>query len=387
MRSQVNGRAVFASTVPVTILKFHLNTIRMLRTRGYDDVRLVSSPGSAMDEAVRLTGTRGHALPMSRSMSPFADVLALARWITILVKLRPGLVIAGTPKCALLALVAARITRVPRRVYLCGGLRLEGELGWRRRLLASMERIAMASATEVVVNSCSLSEEVLAARLVQPSKLRQTHPGSSHGVDSDHFSPRAPDLTLMRSFGLDAELPVVGMVGRLTRDKGIDTLISAACALQARGDRVALLLVGPHNEPDSEKYLRRLRNSGLNVVLVGATADVRPYFAMMDIHILPSLREGFPNVVLEAAAMGIPTVTTTATGCRDSVLDGETGVLVPTGDGEALARAIARLLDDDEERTRFGLNARRWVVQAFQPEQIAAQIVDDHDISVLGVSP
>lgn len=376
MRPRLNGRAVFASTVPVTILKFHLNTVRVLGTRGYDDVRLVSSPGAELDKAVERTGARGHALPMSRSLSPLVDAVALARWTALLAVFRPGLVIAGTPKCALLALVAARLTRVPRRVYMCGGLRLEGESGWRRRLLASMERLAMATATEVVVNSRSLHDEVLAARLVDPAKLRQTLPGSSHGVDSLHFAPGEPSAELASGLGLDTGVPVLGFVGRLTRDKGVEALIDATTRLQQRGVEFRLLVVGPQDEPDSREWVHRLQTSGVPLVMAGPVADPVEHYRLMSLLVLPSRREGFPNVVLEAAAAGVPTVTTDATGCRDAVVDGVTGRIVPVDDGPALADAVEALLADPDGRAEMAVQARKTAVERFDPDAIAAQIVD-----------
>ncbi|KRF43247.1 hypothetical protein ASH01_15710 [Terrabacter sp. Soil811] len=375
MRPVLNGRAVFASTVPVTILKFHVNTVRMLRARGYE-VALVSSDGADLAEAAEQSGSAAHPIPMSRSISPVRDLAALIRWLGLLARIRPGVVIAGTPKCALLALTAARATRVPRRVYMCGGLRLEGEQGWRKKLLVGMERVAMGAATEVVVNSRSLYDEVLAAELVRPEVLRQTLPGSSHGVDSEHFAPRPPDRTLGLSLGLDPDVPVVGFVGRLTRDKGIDTLIEAALLLEGEGRAFQLLVVGPQNEPDSAAYVQRIRHTTLSATVVGDADDVRPYFALMQVHVLPSLREGFPNVVLEAAAMEIPTVTTTATGCRDSVLDGTTGLLFPAEDGRALALALRELLGNAEARQALGRAARVWVTSEFLPDRIAEQIVN-----------
>ena len=218
-------RAVLATTVPVTLRTFHTGTVRALQRDGYD-VTLVSSPGSDLDRAAAVTNSPAVALFMARGLTPASDVRALWSWVRMLRRIRPRLVVAGTPKCALLAMVAAALQRVERRIYICGGLRLEGEAGWRRTVLATMERIAMAAATEVVVNSRSLLDEV--GWLVDKSKVRQTLPGSSHGVDSEHFAPREPDRALLASLGLDPDLPVLGFVGRLTRDKGVDTLIEAA---------------------------------------------------------------------------------------------------------------------------------------------------------------
>lgn len=367
-------RAVFGTTVPITLWKFHTHTVGAMQNLGFV-VTLVSSPGTELDRVSRETCSSAVSIRMTRGITPLADAAAFGRWLRVLRKIRPNLVIAGTPKCALLGMTASAVLRIDRRIYMCGGLRLEGESGWRRVLLATMERVAMRSATEVVVNSRSLYDQVVAARLVSAHKLRQTTPGSSHGVNSQHFAPRPYDFALGDDLGLDPDIPIVGFVGRLTHDKGVDTLIGAMHLLHDAGINLQLLIVGPQDETDSAHYVRKLENSSIPVACVGGVSDVRPYFSLMSLHILPSLREGFPNVVLEAAAMGVPTITTTATGCRDAVVDGQTGRLFGTRDAKELASIIASLLGDADERARLGSNARLWVSHNFVPSQIAHQIL------------
>jgi glycosyltransferase involved in cell wall biosynthesis len=177
-------------------------------------------------------------------------------------------------------------------------------------------------------------------------------------------------------------VPVVGFVGRVTADKGVGALVAALRLLRADGRRIQLLVLGSQDERDSSGWVARLRVEA-DVVLAGHVADVRPYFALMDAHVLPSRREGFPNVVLEAGAMELPTVTTRATGAVDSVRDGRTGLLVDVDAPEQLAAAVARLLDDAGLRARLGAAARDWVVRDFQPQQVVASFVDH----ILGSEP
>lgn len=366
------GVALVATTIPMTLRHFYGEMIELLRGDGYE-VQIVSSSGPHLDAAQRETGATAFIIEMSRKVSPLQDLGAWLRWNFLIARRRPALVIAGTPKCALLAMTAGALWRVPRRVYLCGGLRLEGASGPLRWLLLWMERFAMGAATEVMVNSATLRTEVLAATLVHPAKLRQTVPGSTHGVNSQQFRPRTADVALRQSLSIEPGVPVLGFVGRLTHDKGIDTLLEAGRLLQQQGRLFHLLVVGPQNEPDSREYVSRLEACGFPVSLVGPQEDVRPYYALLSLHVLPSLREGFPNVVLEASAMGIPTVTTTATGCRDAVIDGTTGLQCFPNDSPALACAIAKLLDNEDLRDRMGRQAREWVVSEFDPKLIVSQ--------------
>jgi len=384
--------AVVTATIPVTVDGLDRELIRQLQSQGYD-VCVVSSPGPELDRVGAEMGVRVRSIPMTREISVMADVMALIAWLGVCLAERPRLMISATPKASLLSLLAGKATGVQRRLYCMVGLRLEGEHGRRRQLLAAMEKLTSWASTDVVANSPSLAARYAELRLAPQRKLRQTRPGSSHGVDSDHYSPRLPDLDLADALGINRSIPVVGLVGRLTHDKGVDTLIHAMDLLRSDGIICQLLVVGPQNEPDSAAYLDTLKSMGDHVVAVGAVDDVRPYFALMDVHVLPSLREGFPNVVLEASAMELPTVTTDATGAVDSVRDNETGLIVKTQDPRGLADAIKRLLCDPARASQYGVEARKWVISDFQPESVVRtllafdRVTDARDVLPLEQGP
>ena len=175
-----------------------------------------------------------------------------------------------------------------------------------------------------------------------------------------------------------ADVPVVVFIGRLTADKGPDTLIRALTSVAERDRPLQLLVLGAQDEPDSQVYLQRLEQLGdrVRVRVLDHIDDVRPYLALSDLLVLPTKREGLPNVVLEAAAMGKPAVTTTATGAIDSVIDGETGLLVGPDDGDGMGRAIESLAGDAALRERLGQASRDRVVRDFQPVDVARAIVD-----------
>jgi glycosyltransferase involved in cell wall biosynthesis len=365
---------VVTATVPITIYGFQQEIIRQIQAQGYD-VCVVSSPDPELEMVRDEMGVRIRAVRMTREISPLADLIALVSWLWVCLAERPSLMVSATPKASLLSLLAARTTRVERRLYCLVGLRLEGERGRRRRLLTFMEKVTSWASTEVVANSPSLAARCAELQLASKRKLRQTRPGSDHGVDTGYFSPRLPDLDLAGVLGIDRSVPVVGLVGRLTRDKGVETLIDAMGLLQADGVACQLLVVGAQNEPDSAAFLGTLRSMGEGVVAVGEVDDVRPYFSLMDVHVLPSLREGFPNVVLEASAMGLPTVATDATGAIDSVKDGVTGLRVKIQDPRGLANAITTVLSDPALAAQFGTEARRWVVADFQPASVVRTLL------------
>lgn len=372
-RGNYRPRAVVTTTVPMTIDAFCSELIRNLAR--HHDVHVVSSPGPELTSLAARLGVSPHSLHMNRGISPISDVVALARWVTMLVRLRPSVVLTLTPKASLLSMLASWIARVPARVYILVGLRLEGEQGGRRVVLTATERLTVFAATAVVANSPSLRDAAVAQGLVSRCKIESTIPGSSHGIDVNHFRPRPADKTLALSLGLRTDCPVLGFVGRVTKDKGIDDLAAASALMVRTGVEHQLLIVGSHDEHDSSAQLIRLKQLTVNVVFVEHTTDVRPYFALMDIHVLPTLREGFPNVVLEAAAMQVPTVTTRATGAIDSVREGETGLLVAPGCPAQLAGAITTLLRNPHRRNAMGRAGRAWACRDFDPMDVTESLL------------
>lgn len=374
MRPSPRPRAVVSATLPVTLNAFHRELIRQLSLT--HDVHVVASEGPELEVLGQALGVQTHILTMTREISPRLDLQGLVGFTRLLRTLQPEIVVTATPKASLLGQVAALVSRVPQRLYYVGGLRLEGETGARRWLLRAMEVVTGRAATAVVVNSPSLRTEAERLGLFPDRRLHSTVPGSGHGVDTSSFAPAPRDPELARALGL-GDRPVVGFAGRLTHDKGIDDLVTAARALAEAGTNAQLLVVGPQDEPDSRHYLRLLEDAGLPVATSGSVPPERmaAYYNLMDVHVLPSLREGFPNAVLEASACGVPTVTTTATGCVDSVLPGRTGLLVPVRDPGALASAMQHLLLDDEARTRMGSAAREWVSATFRPETVVRSVL------------
>jgi len=339
-----------------------------LRERGWE-VHLAVNPDAQALLAAQREGVSLEPLPMIRTISLLADLRSLAAWVRILSKLRPGVVNVSTPKAGLLGGLAAWALRVPRRIYVLRGLRLEGASGPLASILWLMEWAAIAVATDVVVVSRSLGEEALRRRLVRPGRAWLVGDGSSNGVRADLVAAEvaATDADALRlALGLDPRDVVIGYVGRITADKGIETLLTAFTALpETLGAR--LLLIG---STEDEALAERLSTMGDRCVHVGYTEDVWRYYAIMDFLSLPTRREGFPNVVLEAAAAGVPTVTTRATGAVDSVVDGVTGVLVEVDDAKGLAEALGTLAADPALRRSLGEAARLRASEEYQPERI-----------------
>ena len=241
------------------------------------------------------------------------------------------------------------------------GLKLETTTGFKRRILLATERLAAACAHIVLCNSESLRAEALALGMAPAAKLHLLGEGSSNGVDVVRFSPGPSDMR--DRLGLPGDAPVVGFVGRLTRDKGLPELIEAFESILKQQPEAHLLLVGWFDAAE-DALGPALRNRILDhprIHCTGFVADTAPYYRAMDMMVLPTWREGFPTVVLEAAATGIPVITTLSTGSRDSVVPEVTGLLIPPGYPEAISEAVLKLLRDPDRRRRMGEAARAWV--------------------------
>lgn len=338
--------------------------VRALRQAGFR-VTLMAGPGTLLDRTAAAEGVERIAIPMRRGIAPLADLIALGRLWRLLGALKPDIVEFSTPKAGLLGAMAAMLCGVPHRVYMLRGLRLETASGLKRRILLAAERVAAACVHAVLCNSQSLREQALALHVAPAGKLRVLGDGSSNGVDTGRFSP-GPENPRAR-LGITPDALVIGFVGRLTRDKGLPELIDAFEAIALAEPRARLLLVGwfDASEDALSVSLRVRILTHPKICCTGFVADTAPYYRAMDLLVLPTWREGFPNVVLEAAATGIPVVTTLCTGSRDSVEPEVTGLLIPPGYPEAICEAVLTLLRDPDRRLRMGRAARAWVFERF----------------------
>jgi glycosyltransferase involved in cell wall biosynthesis len=338
--------------------------LRALRNAGFR-VTLVSSPGELLDRTAAGEGVESVAIHMYRGPAPFADMVSLARLWWLLCRLKPDLVEFSTPKAGLLGNLAAWLCGVPRRIYMLRGLKLETSAGFKRRILLAAERLASACAHVVLCNSDSLRARALALGIAPATKLKLLGDGSSNGVDLERFSPGPSDVR--SRLGIQPEAFVVGFVGRLTRDKGLPELIEAFDAILGVEPETQLLLVGWFDAAEDalSGELRVRIESHPNIHFTGFVDNTAPYYRAMDLMVLPTWREGFPNVVLEAAATGIPVITTESTGSRDSVLPELTGLLIPPGYPEAICESVLKLLRDPDRRRRMGHAARAWVLERY----------------------
>jgi len=359
-----------------------------MRNHGFD-VTLISSPGERLEKTAREEQVRAEPVPMQREISPWHDVVSLVRLVRVLRRLRPDIVNAGTPKAALLGMIAAWITRVPVRIYTLYGLRLETTRGPKRLALFAAEKLTTRLAQRVICVSESLRQRYIGLVPGAAHKAVVLGAGSHNGVDASQFSPcddlRQQADALRQHFDITPETPVIGFVGRFVRDKGIEELTEAFVQIRMQHPDARLLLLGDFEtgDPVSPQCKARLREDP-QVILPGFIKDTAAYYFLMDVLALPSYREGLPSVPLEASLAEVPVVGFRSTGMVDAVRDGQTGLLVDVGDADALASAILRYLDDPNLRQQHGRAGRRWVLEAFRPQRIWEALRGEYNTRLKG---
>lgn len=353
-------------------LTAHSKTLNLLKGQiGYlgqfMDVILVAKDTGNLKTLAEEEKVRFRNIEIYREINLIGDLKALWYLIKLFRKEKPDIVHANTPKGALLGLLAAKITGVRHRLYNVNGLRFETATGNFRRLLIFMEKVACACATKVIPQSNGVANVVRREHITK-KPLKVILNGSGNGVDTNYFDPAIPNLTD------EAEKIINGFqgttfvfVGRLVGDKGINELVEAFSRLNKKYSDVRLILVGPREEdldPLKAETIRLIEtNDKINEM--GRQTDIRPYLMASDVFVLPSYREGFPNVVLEAASMGLPCIVSNVNGADDAIINNVNGYVIPIKDVEALYAHMEYLHIHPTERSIMANKTRDLIKSRF----------------------
>ena len=351
------------STVPTTLESLLNDQLRMVNE--HYEVVAVSSPGKEMQILREREGIRTIEVPMERRISPIKDFISLVRMIWVFVKERPYMVHSMTPKAGLISMLAGWITRVPIRMHTFTGLVFPTATGWKQKLLLWTDRLTCACATHVNPEGEGVKRDLMAYGITK-KPLRIIGNGSICGVDMAYFDRTEAVMKQAAAYRKEGCFTFC-FVGRIVRDKGINELVSAFVRLHKLYPQVRLLLVGPFEKeldpvlPETDKTIQEHPA----IRFMGFQPDVRPFLVASDTLVLPSYREGFPNVVLQAGAMGLPSIVTDINGSNEIIIQNENGVIIPSKDEGLLYRAMENFLLHPEEVERMAEKARPLIASRY----------------------
>ena len=295
-------------------------------------------------------------------------------------KEKPHIVHTHTPKAGIVGMLAAYLAHVPIRLHTVAGLPLMEAKGFKRFLLNTIEKLTYRFATNVYPNSHGLHDYIIQQKFTNAKKLKVIGHGSSNGIDTDYFNPEnytvSHKLAFRESLNIPKEDYVFIFVGRIVKDKGITELVEAFVQLYDKHKHISLLLVGPLEEdldPLPPEIMKSI-NSHPKIYSVGYQVDVRPHFAISDALVFPSYREGFPNVVMQAGAMGLPAIVSDINGCNEIIIHKENGLIIPVKNTGATVEAMKDVLNDE---TIFK-NCREFIVKNYNRSEIWDSLLQEY---------
>lgn len=375
------------TTVPLSLKVLLKGQLRFMASNGFD-VKGVSSEGEELREVHENEGIAVEAITMSRKITPFQDLKSLWEMWNFLRKEKPQIVHTHTPKAGIIGMLAARLAGVPHRLHTVAGLPLMEATGTKRKILNFVEKLTYSSATRVYPNSKGLYDFILQNNFTQSNKLKIIANGSSNGIDTAFFSPdqvtEIERVTLREKLSIQPDDFVFVFVGRIVSDKGINELIKAFSELQIVENKPAgikLLLVGGLEndlDPLNPETLAEI-NQNKDIISVGFQQDVRSFFAIADALVFPSYREGFPNVVMQAGAMGLPSIVSDINGCNEIIIEGENGLIIPSKNVEKLKEKMLTLAKDKNLYTKLKGNSRRMIENRYEQSVVWNALLEEYE--------
>lgn len=348
--------------------------VEFLVSEGYD-VTIISGPGEEISMLAKKENAKLITIPFSKAISPVKDFKQLLQIIRILKKEKPDIVNAGNPKSGFLIMLACWLTGFKNRIFTLHGLVSDTKTGFKRRAVSQTEKISCNIAKTVIVVSPSLKVHAEKRNILTAEKGVVIEKGSYNGIDIKIFSRTKFLLTqsneLREKIGLQQDAVVLGFVGRLSKDKGIDILFEAFNLLVKKYPFIRLVLAGPLSK---ENRFSEISEHQLfydeRVFYLGKLIDVTPVYGIIDMLVLPSLREGFGNVLIEAAAMEIPVIASEIPGCRDAVNNNVNGYLFEKGNVTQLCNYLEKLITDKNLRDELGRNGKVFAKNNFNNYKI-----------------
>ena len=363
------------TTVPISLKILLKGQLNYINQNGYDVIG-ISSEGLDLSEVAKQEGIRVEKINMSRQITPIKDIISLIKMYKILLKEKPEIVHTHTPKAGLIGMIAAYFAKVPIRLHTVAGLPLMESRGFKKSILVFVEMITYFCATKVYPNSEGLKSYIIRNKFVKKNKVKVIGNGSSNGIDISHFNSdlflNKNNNTIRESLKINKSDFVFIYVGRIVSDKGINELVKTFNKLCNFEKKIKLLLVGSYEnklDPVSHKT-KQIIDLNEKIISVGFKDDVRPYFAISSCLVFPSYREGFPNVVLQAGAMGLPSIVSDINGCNEIITNNINGLIVKVRDEDMLFKAMKKICFDSELKEKLKSNSREIIISKYDRKYI-----------------
>ncbi len=385
-------KVIRTSTVPGSLRALLKGQLAFLNQ--YFDVIAVSGNGKSLEHVKETEGVRTFALEMQRQISPVNDFISLLKLYLLFKREKPHIVHSITPKAGLLSMLAAKLAGVPIRMHTFTGLIFPSKKGSLQKLLIKMDQLLCWAATDVFPEGEGVKKDLINFGITtKPLKVLAN--GNINGIDFNYYDPTAySDLQkqeLRQSLNINQNDFVFVFVGRLVRDKGINELVVAFNSLLPMVDkdeskRLKLVLVGyyeQHLDPLLPETVKEIEDNQ-QIIFTGAQSDVRPYYAISDCLVFPSYREGFPNVVLEAGAMSLPSIVTDISGNNEIIETGYNGIIVPKYDTELLMENMLYLFKNNEARIEMAINSRKNIIEKYDRQLVWNAVLNEYKAALAG---
>lgn len=364
------------TTVPLSLNSLFKGQLKMLNE--HFELVGVSSSGSEQEEVHQREGIRIIALPMERRISPIKDFISLVRMVLLFLKERPDMIHSYTPKAGLISMLAGWITGVPVRMHTFTGLVFPTATGLKQKLLIWTDRLTCACATHINPEGNGVKQDLIRYHITK-KPLKIIANGNVNGIDLKYFQ-RTPEVMQVAEAYRKEGVFTFCFVGRVVRDKGINELVSVFVRLQKKHTQIRLILVGPFEKKldpvsaETEKQI--LEHPAID--FMDFQKDIRPFLVASDALAFPSYREGFPNVVIQAGAMGLPSIVTDINGCNEIIEQDKNGVIIEPQNEQALYLAMEDFLLHPEKVKDMAQNSRKMVADRFDQKIVWTALLDEY---------
>lgn len=362
------------TTVPISLNGLFKGQLKMLNQ--HFDLVGVSSPGPALEDAHQREGIRVIAIPMERHISLIKDFISLIRMTFLFLKEKPDMIHSYTPKAGLISMMAGWIAGVPVRMHTFTGLVFPTATGLKQKILIATDRLTCSCATHINPEGNGVKHDLIKYHITK-KPLKIIANGNVNGIDLEYFQRTGEVEKTAQTYKKEGIFTFC-FIGRMVRDKGINDLVSAFVHLYESCPKTRLILVGPFEkklDPVDQVIEETIFNHPA-IQFVGRQEDVRPFLAASDAFVLASYREGFPNVVLQAGAMGVPSIVTDINGSNEIIIPNKNGVIIPPRDIDSLYQAMKQFIENPERVKEMSLNCRTMIADRFAQDIVWNALLD-----------